>query len=494
LMRSHVVDVASRRIDTVLGNHLFERLIGAKMGTRFDRSGSTANTLRELDLLREFLNSSTLVVVGDLPFLVLFLLALSWISGPVAWIPLVLIVIAIIGSWLCQMPLNSLTKQHIQTSGSRNAVLIELLNGLESIKSSGAESWAAKHWEQAHANTVRSQFATRLLSQLSVQIIGLIQSLCTLLVLVYGVYSIHQGTLSMGGLFAAVVLSGRAMAPLAQIIQVVSKIHSASIAYQDLNRLVELPQERPLTTQFLHVENLQGEITLNSVEFAYPKRSPMAPPSPKVLKGISFTLRPEEHIAIVGPIGSGKSTLLKLLLKLYDPTVGQVLFDNIDLAHLDPADVRHHIGYVPQNPHFFSGTLRDNILLNFKASDDELIQAAQRAGVTDWLKDFGVGFNFFVAERGENISGGQRQSIALARALVRRPKILLLDEPTSLLDSRTEALFVQNLKLIPGVTLIAVTHRPALLSAVDRLIVLDRGQVVCDGPREQVLRQLGNPN
>ncbi len=494
-LRAHMTDIAGRRMDVVLGNRVFDQVLQVKMSERKGSSGVTANTIRELDVLKEFLNSTTLAILGDLPFLLLFILMMAWISGPLAWVPVIAIPITLAICCLTQLPLHTIMEKAFKNASQRNAVLFEVLNGMETIKSNGAESWAADQWERAHAASVKSSFASRSFNLFNSHFLIFSQAISTLLIIILGVNAINDGALSFGALFAAVMLNSRAMAPLNQVAATVGKLHSVIIAYAAIDKVMHSQVERDDNVRCVHLPHIKGTIEFQDVDFAYPiisMQGQQDAPTVNALNKTSFSIQPGEHVAIIGAIGSGKTTVLKLLLNLYQPQSGAVRLDELDITQIDPTDLRHQMGYVPQNPYFFQGTVRQNITFHqMNASDEAVLSAAQKAGVLNWLKSCPLGLSQPIGGRGDALSGGQRQSLALARALLKDPKVMLLDEPTSLLDNRSEAIFVQQLMSLPkDKTLIVVTHRPALLAAVDRIIVMDGGRVVLDGEKSAVLQQL----
>lgn len=495
-LRGYLTDIAGRRMDVVLGNRVLDRLLQGRFDQLRGSSGSVAHSVRELDSLRDFFNSSTLVALGDLPFLFLFLLVLWVVAGPLAIITAVGIPLILLASLALQPLIVVQMGRAHRNASNRNAVLFDILSGFETLKAMGAESFAARRWEKAHAANLSTSVPIRALSLLNSNLILGGQLAITVAMVIYGVYGIAAGELSQGALVAAVLLSGRAMAPVGQIVQAIGRLHGAVIAYRALKPLVEAPPERPAGEHFVQPQELRGAIRFDAVDFAYPVAGGQkggVPPTVKVLSGFTMTAKPGESIAIVGPIGSGKTTLVKLVLGLYRASSGRVLVDDLDVNRIEPADLRRAIGYVPQVPQFFQGTIRDNLTLqHVGASDREILAAIKGAGADGWLQQCPLGLDQPVGEHGGALSGGQRQSLALARALLKDPSILLLDEPTSQLDSRTEATFIEHLRgIAKNRTLLVVTHRPALLSLVDRLVVLDRGQIVADGPKQEVLRRLG---
>jgi ATP-binding cassette subfamily C protein LapB len=305
-------------------------------------------------------------------------------------------------------------------------------------------------------------------------------------VVIFGVYRIGEGLLTVGALVACTIITGRAMAPLAQVAGILTRYHQARASYDALNQVMALPIERPPQNRFLHRPELHGEVEFKNVTFSYPGQKFPA------LDGVSFVIKPGERVGLIGRIGSGKTTIEKLVLGLYEPDQGAVLVDGTDLRQLDPADLRRNIGCVLQDVFLFHGTVRDNITLGAPFADDQaVLRAAQVAGVEDFVSRHPLGFDLNVGERGDSLSGGQRQAVAVARALLLEPPILVLDEPTSAMDNGSESRFKQRLgEILAGKTLLLVTHRASVLSLVERLIVLDAGRVVADGPKDEVLKAL----
>ncbi|NKB50576.1 MAG: type I secretion system permease/ATPase [Alphaproteobacteria bacterium] len=485
-LRSYFVDIASRRSDVTLANRIFDRVLGAGLAFKGQSSGARANVLREYETLRDFFNSATLSTFGDIPFIFLFVGVIWLVAGNIALVPLLTVPIVIVVVLLTQIPLNRVIAQSFATAAEKNSVLFETLNGLETLKSLGAESWAADKWERSVAESIRTSVKSRLISSISLNIIVIAQILSAVAIMVLGVAAIHEGEITAGALIAAVILSARTIAPLGQVAGVLSQLYRARLAYKALQMLMEAPQERPAKARFVFKAELKGDVELRDLTFTYPSEKTPA------LKNISFKLKAGEKVAILGPIGSGKSTILKLLLKLYEPDSGSVMLDDIDASHVDPAMVRSQVGYMPQNAQLFSGTIRTNIALHAPHSgDEELVRAARQSGALEWINQRSAGFDAPVGERGDGLSGGQRQSVALARAFLRDPPVLLLDEPTSDMDSMSERVFIKQMKeQAADKTVIVVTHTPALLELVDRLIVLDRNGVQADGPKEQVMAAL----
>lgn len=487
--RGYFIDVAGRRADVVLANRVYDRVLGAKMSHRAQSSGVQANTLREYETLRDFFNSATLATFGDIPFIALFIFVIWLVAGPLALVPLITVPIVIGVSLITQIPLNRIVRQSFQDAAQKNAVLFETLNGLETIKSTGAEGWAADKWEQSVAEHIRTGVKSRLISSFSINLMMAAQMISTVALVVIGVGLIAEGDITPGALIAAVILNGRALAPLGQVAQVLTKMYAARTAFGAVKNVMETPQERPDGATFTYKSGYKGDVEFKQVSFTYPGESVPA------LNDISFSVKAGEKVGIIGPIGSGKSTLLKLVLGMYAPAEGSVLIDGIDTGQLDPAILRSNLAYMPQHAQLFRGTLRSNFTIHAPtATEEDILRAAEQAGAMAWMGRLPGGLDTPVGERGDGLSGGQRQSVALVRALIKQPPIVLLDEPTSEMDGRNEQILLQQLaRATANRTVILVTHRPAMLALVNRLLVMDQGKVLADGPKDEVINRLEGP-
>jgi len=485
-LRGYFVDSAGKIADLKLAGRIFEHVLGIRMAARPASAGAFASNLREFESLRDFFTSATLVTVVDLPFVFFFIAVIWLIGGPVALIPAIAVPLVIGIGLLLQIPLNRVVRRTFREAAQKHGVLVESINGLETIKSVGAEGRMQRNWEQFVQATATSATQARLLSAFGVNVSALAQNLVTVGVVIFGVYRISEGLMSVGALVACTIITGRAMAPLAQVAGILTRYHQARASYDALNQVMALPVERSGATRFLHRPEIKGGIQFKGVTFTYPGQKLPA------LDGVSFAVQPGERVALIGKIGSGKTTVEKLILGLYQPDGGTVLIDGTDLRQIDPADLRRNVGCVLQDVYLFHGTIRDNITLGAPFADDQaVLRAAEIAGVDEFVLRHPQGFDRIVGERGENLSGGQRQAVALARALLLDPPVLLLDEPSSAMDTGAENRLKQRLQsTLAGRTLVLVTHRASLLGLVDRLIVLDGGRVAADGPRDAVLKAL----
>ena len=485
-LRGHFVDEASARIDVQISATLMEKVLGMKLENRPESVGSFASNLRGFEQVRDFIASSTVTALIDLPFALIFVVVLACISPWLAVPVVVVFAVILVMGYVLQYRLHELSQTTYQASAKRNATLIESLTGIETIKSLGAESVIQAKWERANMFLSRTSVRMRALSSSATYFTGWLTQAVTVSMIVIGVYLIGQRELTMGALIASSMLAGRALGPAGQIVGLLMQYQGARTAMESLNKIMDKPVERPQGESFIQRPVLRGDIEFRNVKFAYPNRQDSA------LDGLSFKITAGERVALIGKVGSGKSTIERLIMGLYQPTEGAVLLDGIDLRQLDPADVRRNLGYVSQDVTLFYGTLRENITFGLPYADDSaVVAAAELASMTGFINRHPRGFDMPVGERGESLSGGQRQGIGLARAVLHNAPILLLDEPTSAMDFSTEAQITQNIThFAHNKTVVLVTHRTSLLAMVTRVIVIDGGKIVADGPRDRIMEAL----
>ncbi len=485
-LRSYFIDAAGKRSDIILSATIFEKVMGIKMESRPASVGAFANNLHEFESFREFLTSATLATLIDLPFLFIFLTVIYMLGGNLALIPLAVLPLAIIVGLAVQKPLKNTINELFKFSAQKGATLIESLTNLDSIKCCSAEGQLQRQWEQNIGQIAQLGLKSRFYSSIAVNLTAFLQQMASVAVVIFGVYKISEGDLTTGGLIACTILTGRALAPIAQVASLLTRYHQARASLDSLNRMMSLPVEREPGKKFLHRPTFQGAIEFKNISFSYPEQ-PI-----KALDNISFKIQAGERVGFIGRIGSGKSTIEKLMMNLYEAQEGSILIDGTDIRQIDPSDLRRQIGYVPQDISLMFGSVRDNITLGSRFADDHsILHAAEISGVTHFVNKHPAGFDLPVGERGGALSGGQRQSVAVARALLLSPPIFIMDEPSNSMDNSTEEVFKQRFSSeLDTQTLILVTHRASLLTLVDRLIVMDGSKIVADGPKEKVLEAL----
>ena len=486
MLRAYLVDIAGKRIDVILSANIFERAMGLRMEARPASVGSFASNIHEFESFREFITSATITALVDLPFVILFIAVIFWIGGPVGAVPLMAVPLIILIGVALQRSLGEIIQMSFRCAAQKQGLLIESLSTIETVKALSAEGVLQRKWEQLVGTVARLGIKARTLSSAIVNISVTVQQLATVGVIVVGVYLIAERELTIGALVACTILTSRALAPLGQVAGLMTRYHQSKSALATLHNIMQLPVERPPSKSFVHRPKIRGDIEFRNVTFSYPGQQTPA------LSNVSFRLAAGERVGLIGRIGSGKSTVEKLVLGLYKPSSGSILVDGVDINQIDPAVLRRNIGYVAQDVVLFYGTVKENILFSAPYADDAaMIRAAEIAGVTDFVHPSAQGFDLRIGERGEGLSGGQRQTVAVARALLLDPPLLIMDEPTNALDNRSEETFKSKLdKTLPGKTFLLVTHRASLLTLVPRLIVLDGGRVVADGPKEQVMQAL----
>ncbi|CDF92529.1 MULTISPECIES: type I secretion system permease/ATPase [unclassified Pseudomonas] len=486
VVRAHLLDSAGKKTDVILSATLFERITGMAMKARPVTIGGFAQSIHDFQGLREFLTAVTLTSLIDLPFAVLMLLVIGLLGGWLVVIPVVAFPITVIFAMIIQVRLRDTVQKSLALGAQRQALLIETLGGLETLKACSAESERQHQWESTHGALTRLDSHARSLSALATNGTLFLQQLAGMTTIVAGVYSIIAGNLSVGALVASYMLGSRVLAPLGQIAGLITRYQQAQLTMRSTDALMALPQERDAKQRPLDRTQLQGALDVQGVTFHYNDQSTPA------LSNASFHLKAGERVGIIGRSGSGKSTLARLVMGFYEPQEGQLLLDGLDLRQLDVADLRQQIGYVAHDLPLLAGSLRDNLTLGARyISDARMLEVAELTGVSELARQHPQGFDRPVGERGQLLSGGQRQAVLLARALLLDPPILLLDEPTSAMDNSSEDTLRQKLHThIQGKTLLLVTHRTSMLSLVDRLVVLDNGRIVADGPKEVVIDAL----
>ena len=488
-VRGYFLDVAGARSDAMIADSLFEQILDIDLASRKGSVGSLANVLKEYESIREFLTSATLTTLIDIPFAILFLVVIAMIGGPLVWVLVIIMPLMILSSLVVQPKLRELVQTSFEDGQNKHSILVETLTGLETVKAVGAGAQMRHRWQKAIAHQAQIGLKTRMLSQFAGNAANLGSQLSSIAMVAFGVYLARDGSIGTGAIVACSMLSGRAIAPLSQLAQLLTRVNQSLASYKALKDLMEQAREHPPNVNFVPRHHVNGDIEFKNVSFKYPGQQTGG------LDNISFRIKAGEKVGIIGRVGSGKTTLSKLVQGLRVPTEGAVFVDGSDVRQFDKADLRRHIGTVLQEVWLMSGTVRHNIALGTKRPlAEDILWASQVAGVHDFIASHPDGYNLKLAERGEGLSGGQRQAISIARAIIGKPKILVMDEPTSAMDVNAEKLLIDRLKVnVKDCTLLVITHKATLLDLVDRVIVIDQGKVVADGPKEIVLKPNATP-
>ncbi|MFQ5626308.1 MAG: type I secretion system permease/ATPase, partial [Methyloligellaceae bacterium] len=487
MLRNGLIGNAGRRADVLLASRLFSHVLNLDLSKRPMKTGEFANQLRDFEIVREFFTSNTVVNLTDFIFIWLFIFIIFQIAGILALAPAVAVIAVLLVGLLLQFPLRRIVGQAQSEATHRHSLLIEALTGLETIKTSRAESQFQDQWEQFVGRNARTAEKLRSISAFGTNFTALAQQLVTVGVVIIGVYMFDQGEVSPGAIIASVILAGRAVAPLGQIAATIGRSQQAIFSLRTLNQVMSVPGEDAGQERHLNRKMAAGSVVFDKVSFTYPGAECPA------VNEFSVKIRPGERVGIIGRIGSGKTTLGRLIARLYQPTEGSLLLDDVEIRQYHSNEVRRRVAFVSQDSSLFHGTVRDNIVLGTpNISDDLVLRAADLAGVSEFVKLHPQGFNMPVGETGRFLSSGQRQTIALARAFLSDPLIVFLDEPSGSMDPASEQALLERLRTAfrPDQTLIVTTHRMAILALVSRLIVIENGRVVADGPRDIVLEAL----
>ena len=492
MIRGHLTDIAGKKADLIISSALFRRVLALRLADRPASSGSYANNLREFEAVREFMTSASLLTLVDLPFLLLFVTVIAIIGGKLALIPLTIIPIVIIVGFLVQRPLSRHINESMKESSQRSGLAVEAIEGIETLKTNNATSWAQQRWDEYTAKTSAASIKVKDTSNFMINFTIGMQQLNTVGLVLLGTYLIHAENpaerITMGALIAAVILSGRALSPLSQIAGLATRFQQAKLALEGVNNIVQRPIERDPERKYITLDRVEGGIAFDNVSFQYQEETGAA------VSDLKLNIRPGEKVGLLGRIGSGKSTMLKLASGLYDSAKGNITLDGVDMRQLDPNFLRSEVVLLSQQPRLFLGTLRENMdLARFDgySTDQELLAALKRFGLDRIIRNHPRGLDMPLGEDGLGLSGGQKQIIALARMTLRHPKVVLLDEPTTGLDQATERMALNAVaQWSKDKTMVVVTHRPQVLQIVNRIIVMDNGKVVMDGPRDLVLQKL----
>lgn len=490
IFRAYVIDYAGKKADLDISEKVFNQGVGIRMESRPQHMGTFISQLREHESLRDFVTSAAIFTLADFPFLIIFLLVMWLIGGSLVFVPLVVIPALIIFTAITQWPMMKLSREHIKESNARSGLLIESIEGAETLKTLNAEWRMRRRWRELTELVSATGMKVKSISNFTTTFATTTQSLVYVAIVALGALMIRDGELTTGALIACTILAGRAVAPVSQVIGLLTRIYHVKASAQTLDKIMHLPVDRPSEANFLMLDRCEGNLSLVNTQFSYGESDIVALNIP------DLKIAPGERVALLGRTGSGKSTLLRLMSGLYMPTKGRVLMDGVDIHQIDPSIFRHSVGYMTQDVRLFSGTLKENLLLGAgDVSDDKVLEVARVTGIDRYVSQHPKGFDLPIYEGGGGLSGGQKQAVGLARLMLADPKVFLLDEPTAAMDQQTENEFIQRVSAWLGRdrSLVIATHKPSILSLVTRVIVLEQGRVFIDGPRDEVLRKLSAP-
>ncbi len=487
LTRGYLLELAGKKSDIIMSSIIFEKVLDLKMSEHPPSVGSFASNLKDFESVRSFFTTATMTAVIDLPFALIFLAVIYYIGGYLVLVPMLTMLLILIYALIIRKPLQESIESSHEAGAKKNSILIETLQNIETVKTmrmGGKRQWS---WEESTGEIAEKNLKSRMLSSSIPSVTNLFIQLNTVFVVVFGVYLIQEFELTMGGLIAVVILTSRTVAPMGQAAALISNYSDAKTSYTILNDIISKEAERPHGKEFVERNKFAGKIEFKDVSFNYPGTEVPA------LTNVNFIINPGEKVAMIGRIGSGKSTIAKLILKLYEPSSGKILIDDIDIAQIDPADLRRYISYVPQDIHLFRGTIKENIVSTEQHPNvGDIIYAAQVSGVEEFIRVHPLGYDMPIGERGAGLSGGQRQSVGVARALMQDSSIMIMDEPTNAMDTTTESQLLKHLTAeLQEQTVVIITQKLSLLSMTDRVIVMHNSKVLLDGPKDEVTKQLG---
>ncbi|MDP3300967.1 MAG: type I secretion system permease/ATPase [Sulfuricurvum sp.] len=484
--RAILLESAGKKSDVIMSSIIFEKVLDLRMASHPKSVGSFASNLKDFDSIRSFLTNATLTALVDFPFALLFLMVIGYIGGWIVLVPITMMILILAYALLIRNSLRESIEETHKASAAKSSIMVEALQNIETLKTLGTTGQVQWAWEEATGEIAQKSLKSRMLSTSISTVTGFLMQLTTVLSIIVGVYLIGEHELTMGGLIAIIIISSRTVAPMGQAAALIANYSDAKSAYDVLDGIISQPAERPHGKKFITRSILNGEIEFKDVSFSYDDSEYSA------ISGINFKIKPGEKVAIIGRIGSGKSTIAKLLLNLYQPKNGSIFLDGIDIGQIDPADLRRNISYVSQDITLFKGSAKDNISYRFsRVSDEQMIRASVISGADEFIRKHPSGYEMPIGERGMGLSGGQRQSIGIARALLLDCPMVILDEPTNAMDQLTEHRLIANLKeYLADKTVILITQKNTVLPLVDRIIVINDGKIYLDGPKEQVLAKL----
>jgi ATP-binding cassette subfamily C protein LapB len=479
--------LGGKKADLAINATLLREIMSIRLEHRPQSVGIFASSMRDFESLRDFFSSSSLVLLADMPFVLMYLVLIALVAGPLALVPAAVVPILLLVGLYAQKPLLKAMRENMKESGDKQSVLVESVLNLELLKAHNAESYLQRRWEMANLAGSDSYKKIRGLTNWIMGLTTAIQQLVTVAMVVGGVYMIHANQLTLGGLIASVILAGRAISPLAGVMSLASRYQQAASSLETLDGLIKRPRDRIHGRNYVIPESIEGHLQADVVEFSYPGQHKIP-----VIKKVSMSIPAGQKVAMLGRVGSGKSTLLRLMSGLYAPLAGSIKLDGLDMQQIEPIEVRNRMGYVGQDPQLFMGTLRENLVLSDSwINDSRIVETLKTLGIYDVVANHPLGLDMPITEAGGGLSGGQRQLLSIARMMLRDPQLVFMDEPTANMDQNSEVRVIAVLKeWLQGRTLLMSTHRPQLLEWVDHIAVIDNGQCVAMGPKREMIEKL----
>lgn len=487
VVRANLLERESSVIDSEVSEFFFARAADSRLDTRPPSVGTMAAQMRGLDQVRSTMSSAALFALADFPFAIFFIFIIMVLGGPLAIVMLVAFPVAMLMSFFFARMIRRDTERSQVTANRKNGLLVETFDAAETVKANRGQWYLLARWNKLLVDVHESDVPVRKLQAKAAALFGVLQQTAYIAMIAWGAVRVFNNEMTVGALIACSILAGRVNGPLvSQLPNLLIQWSYTRISLNMLDTILKMPQDHPPEVDLLRPSRLAAQLSVNDVIFSYPGGQ----------AGIAIQkldIRPGERIGVIGGVGSGKSTLLKLLAGLYKPMQGKILIDKLDMNQIAEDILRANIGYLPQDYRLVNGSLRENLLLGLPdPGDDAIMEAAAKTGLANMINDHPRGLDREISEGGRGLSGGQRVLTGLTRLFLAKPKLVLLDEPTSNLDPESEALILRSLNdwLEPDMTLILVTHKMQIASTVGRLMIVAGGQIAVDGPAQEVLASL----
>ena len=483
LIKSRLVALSGDDIDKVLQSKLFTKVLSWDLDSKPSYSGASSSLTKDIENIIELVTNSTVTTLVGIPFIIINIIVIFLIAGPVALVVMIICGITLTHSVFFYFRVTRLSPKNKDNQIAKTSIYLEALANLETLKSVGNYDFFTKKWDRANEYSRELSLRMKNILADANSINSFFQSLSQIATVSVGAYFVIEGTVTAGALIAVVILNGKTIQPIIQLAGLLQKFSTAKESFQNLDRTFNNVSKEEMRRENISVKRVSGSIAVEKMAFQ-PQRA-----SSEILNIKRLRVKDGQSVGIIGSVGSGKSTFLKLIAGVYTPTVGNISFGAYDTTAINQADLRRDVAYLGQNPGIFAGTVRDNLTIGkTDISDEKITEIIKLTGFELVLKQLPNGLSFNLSENGSELSGGQKQILALTRALLSNPKILLLDEPTSAMDPKHEQLFVRQMReFIQGKTFLVVTHRKPILALTERLIMIENGEILLDGPRDEIL-------